>query len=97
MLLSILLLLQGGLLNYADIYDGLCSGTIGGLGIDVFHTEPFPVDDEVLLHPNVIASPHIAGVTEISYRNMAQKVADNVCRIIRNEPPIGNVNIIPTK
>ena len=66
----------------------LQTGQLGGLGIDVYHTEPFPSDDNLLLHPKVIATPHIAGVTEYSYRSMAQKVYENVNKIIKKELPL---------
>jgi phosphoglycerate dehydrogenase-like enzyme len=74
------------------VYAGLQSGTVGGLGIDVFHTEPFPIDDKILKHPQVVATPHIAGVTEVSYRSMAEKVAENVERVMRQQAPLGSVN-----
>lgn len=80
------------MVNYDDVYEALLSGTVGGLGTDVFDPEPFPSDAPILSHPNVVATPHIAGVTEVSYRNMAQKVAENVERIMKGEPPVDAVN-----
>ena len=80
------------MVNYTDVLEGLHSGAVGGLGTDVFSPEPFPLDAEILQHPNVVATPHIAGVTEVSYRSMAEKVAENVERIMRGERPEGNVN-----
>ena len=47
-----------------------------------------------LSHPHVICTPHIAGVTEISYRNMAQILAENVLRLLNGEKPLGTVNDI---
>ena len=72
-------------MNYEDIFEAIESGKISGLGIDVFHTEPFPVNDKVLSHPKVFATPHIAGVTEVSYRTMAHIVAEQAVRIRNNE------------
>lgn len=80
------------MVNYDDVYEALQSGQVGGLGTDVFDPEPFPLDADILKHPNVVATPHIAGVTEVSYRSMAEKVAENVGRIIDGLPPVGNVN-----
>ena len=91
---------QGGLINYNDILEALETNKIAGFGLDVFHTEPFPniesklEYDPILSHPNVIATPHIAGVTEISYRNMANAVFENVKLLINGEKPIGIVNQI---
>lgn len=85
-------LLQGGLLDYKDIQIALDSGLIGGLGLDVYHTEPFPMEDPLLRHPKVIATPHVAGVTESSYKEMACIVADNVRRLRSGRSLLGVVN-----
>ena len=59
----------------------------------MYHTEPFPCPlDPFLSHPRVVATPHVAGVTYISYRNMAQIVATNVRMIVAGDDPIGAVN-----
>ena len=80
-------------MKYDDVLRALNSGHLGGLGIDVFHTEPFPQDyDPILNHPKVFATPHVAGVTEISYRNMANVVAENVKRTMEGLVPLGVVN-----
>jgi len=68
------------------------AGKLGGLALDVFHTEPFPVDDPLLRHPNVIATPHVGGVTEVSYQNMAMILAANILRLVRGEQPENVVN-----
>lgn len=81
------------MLNYPDVLKGLESGKVFGVGIDVYHTEPFPTPlDMFLSHPRIVATPHVAGVTYISYRNMARLVADNVKRIIAGQDPIGAAN-----
>ena len=80
-------------MNYPDVLEALESGKLFGVGIDVYHTEPFPVPlDTFLSHPRVVATPHVAGVTYISYRNMARLVADNVRRVIDGQNPIGAAN-----
>lgn len=63
---------RGGLLDYDAVLDHLKSGHLGGLGIDVAWSEPFDPDDAILKFPNVIITPHVAGVTELSYRYMAK-------------------------
>lgn len=84
---------RGGLLNYSDVYEALESGHLGGLGIDVFHTEPFPISDPLLLHPKVVATPHVAGVTVISYTTMAKRVAENIIRMRAGLLPLGCINL----
>ncbi|XP_073145364.1 uncharacterized protein [Henckelia pumila] len=67
---------RGRLLEYDAVLYHLKSGHLGGLGIDVAWTEPFDPDDAILKFPNVIITPHVAGVTEYSYRSMAKVVGD---------------------
>lgn len=63
---------RGRLLDYQSTLHSLESGHLGGLGIDVAWTEPFDPDDPILKFNNVIFTPHVAGVTEHSYRSMAK-------------------------
>ena len=63
---------RGGLIDYKAVTSHLESGHLGGLGIDVAWTEPFDPDDPILKFKNVIITPHVAGVTEHSYRTMAK-------------------------
>ena len=83
---------SGGLLNHEDIYAALESGQISGVGVDVFKDEPFPPNDAFLRHKKVVATHHIAGVTEMSYRAMAKTVAGNVERLMKDEELRGVIN-----
>jgi phosphoglycerate dehydrogenase-like enzyme len=79
---------RGGLIDYRALYHALASGHLGGVGLDVFWTEPMPPDDPLLELPNVIATPHVAGVTDRSYSDIADAVASNIERLRRGEPPL---------
>ena len=79
---------RGGLVDYSALYDALSTGHLGGAGIDVYWTEPFPPDDPLLKFPNVIATPHVAGVTDGSYADIVDVVASNIDRLRRAEPPL---------
>lgn len=63
---------RGGLINYESAYQNLDSGHLGGFGTDVAWSEPFDPNDPILKFKNVIITPHVAGVTEYSYRSMAK-------------------------
>ena len=82
---------RGALIDYRALYDALSSGQLGGAGLDAYWTEPFPPDDPLLKFPNVIATPHVAGVTDHSYRDIADMVACNIERLRRSEPPLNRV------
>ncbi|MEE2638802.1 MAG: phosphoglycerate dehydrogenase [Acidobacteriota bacterium] len=53
---------RGTLIDETALRDAIDRGTIGGAGLDVFQTEP-PGDSLLVGHPNVVATPHIAGST----------------------------------
>ena len=59
---------RGGLLEYEAVAEGLRSGKIGGMGLDVQFFEPFDPGDYVATHPAVVLTPHVAGVTKQSCR-----------------------------
>ena len=61
---------RGGLLDYNAVLAALKSGKIRGMGLDVQFWEPFDPDDELAQHPAVYLTPHVAGVTETSYRKV---------------------------
>lgn len=67
---------RGALLDYEAVSHNLQTGHLGGLGIDVAWTEPYDPEDPILKFNNVIITPHIAGVTEHSYRSMAKVIGD---------------------
>ena len=72
---------RGGLLDHGSVLRGLESGQIGGLGLDVHWTEPFDPSDPVAMHPNVLLTPHVAGVTDIAYDSMARAVIVESLRV----------------
>ncbi|XP_057511914.1 uncharacterized protein LOC130794039 isoform X1 [Actinidia eriantha] len=80
---------RGGLLDYEAVLCHLKSGHLGGLGIDVAWTEPFDPDDPILKFPNVLITPHVAGVTEQSYRSMAKVVGDVALQLHAGTPLTG--------
>ncbi|WJX30401.1 hypothetical protein P8452_18945 [Trifolium repens] len=80
---------RGRLLDYEAVVKHLESGHLGGLGTDVAWTEPFDPDDRILKFKNVIMTPHIAGVTEHSYRSMAKVVGDVVLQLHDGLPLTG--------
>jgi glyoxylate/hydroxypyruvate reductase A len=68
---------RGGLQNEVDILACLDDGTLGGVSLDVYATEPLPPESPFWSHPKVVLTPHNAADTdpdEIS-RYVARQIA----------------------
>jgi D-3-phosphoglycerate dehydrogenase len=68
---------RGELINEADLLAALESGQVAGAGLDVFEQEP-PKDFRLVGHPNVVATPHIAGSTEEAQEIVGIRIAEQV-------------------
>ncbi len=79
---------RGAIVNYDALFAAVAGGRLGGVGLDVYWQEPIAPEDPLLGFPNVIATPHIAGVTDRSYEEIADVVVENVERLRRGEPPV---------
>jgi phosphoglycerate dehydrogenase-like enzyme len=82
---------RGGLVDTAALAAALESGQIAGAGLDVVADEPIDPASP-LLKQNVIVTPHIAGVTDVSYEGIAREVAANLRRYEHGQPPLYAVN-----
>ncbi len=83
---------RGGLLDHPALLRALAEGRLIGAGLDVFDREPLEPGASLLARNDVIATSHIAGVTDVSYRGIARGVAANIVRIMAGEAPHNCVN-----
>jgi phosphoglycerate dehydrogenase-like enzyme len=66
---------RGSLVDEAALIAALQEKRLAGAGLDVFELEPPEPDNPLFAMRNVALSPHVAGVTESSLRDMALNVA----------------------
>jgi len=77
---------RGGLIEHQALLRALSEGRLMGAGLDVFEQEPLDPSSPLLSRPDVLATAHIAGVTDTSYRSIADALADNLRRLEAGEP-----------
>jgi D-3-phosphoglycerate dehydrogenase len=77
---------RGGIIDEPALHAALTGGHIAGAGLDVFDLEPTPVNNPLLKLPNVIASPHMAGVTVEAVAAMAVATARNILSVLDGTP-----------
>ena len=82
---------RGGVIDYDALLAALRDKRIAGAGLDVFWQEPMDPADPIFGY-NVIGTPHIGGATDLSFRGIARKVAENVERLRRGEMPVNCAN-----
>jgi len=82
---------RGGIIDEAALAAALSSGQIAGAGLDVFEDEPTPQNNKLLQMDNVIASPHMAGVTTEAVAGMAMVTAQNIISVLDGNPNGDNV------
>ncbi|MEW6442753.1 MAG: 2-hydroxyacid dehydrogenase [bacterium] len=80
-------LARGGLVDRNALEEALAAGRIAGAGLDVFWEEP-PAPDDPIFRYNVLATPHVAGSTDLSMEGIVSVVADNIVRVARGEAPL---------
>ena len=69
---------RGGIVDEAALVDALREGRLAGAAIDVFTKEPVPAENPFKDVPNLILTPHIAGVTAESNLRVSQLIAEQV-------------------
>jgi len=75
---------RGGIVNEADCAAALKSGKLAGAALDTLDVEPINAEACALFEgvPNLILTPHIAGVTQESNRRIAEVAVVNVRRVL---------------
>ncbi len=77
---------RGGIIDERALQAALSQGKLGGAGLDVFEKEPTPLDHPLLKLPNVLVSPHVAGVTRESVDRMAMTAVRNLLSVLDGKP-----------
>jgi len=73
---------RGGIVDHAALLQALQEKHLAGAALDVFPQEPLPADNPVWKQPNVIVSPHVAGISKNFDAHATDLFAANLRRYI---------------
>lgn len=83
---------RGPIIDERAMVKALEEGWIAGAGLDVFEKEPLPTESKLWAFPNVIISPHIAGVSDQHDKRLTDLFCENIVRYLNRESLLNVVN-----
>ena len=78
---------RGGIVDEIALFDALQEGTIWAAGLDVFKTEPVPLDNPLLTLPNVTVLPHIGSASIKTRLAMMNLNAQAITAVLEGRDP----------
>jgi D-3-phosphoglycerate dehydrogenase len=72
--------------------DGLESGQLGAIGLDVFPVEPPDISHRIFRHPNCLCSPHVVGASGLAMERICQTMAQGMIDVLQGRTPPYCVN-----
>lgn len=83
---------RGGIVDEAALADAVAAGTLDGVALDVMTSEPPAPDDPLLTSPDVLVTPHVAGVTDGYLERGARLGAEKIETMLTGGRPDTVVN-----
>jgi len=88
---------RGGLVDLEAVTRALVTGRLSGLALDVTEVEPLPAEHPLRRHPRALITPHMAYYSEESESELKRRVAEEVVRAVRGDPPRCPVNRVTAR
>ena len=82
---------RGPVVDEDALYQALSAKSIAGAALDVFAQEPTPPGYPLMQLPNLLATPHAAGVTRDTWARRGRFVFENLQRAWDGEPPLAQI------
>jgi phosphoglycerate dehydrogenase-like enzyme len=83
---------RGAVIDEQALFDALREGRLSGAALDVFATEPLPVESPLWDLPNVLISPHTAALSVRENGRIVDLFIENLRRYRRGEPLLNRVD-----
>lgn len=74
------------------LVNSLKTGALAAAALDVFSPEPLPRASPLWQTPNLLLTPHVAGLTQESSRRMSVEAVEETLRILNFQRPLNIVN-----
>ncbi|MFG5776497.1 2-hydroxyacid dehydrogenase [Comamonas sp. J-3] len=84
---------RGAIVDEAALLHALDTDQIRAAGLDVFATEPLPLESPLRTHPKVVALPHIGSATHETRHAMAEMATTNLLQVLEGARPAGWFNL----
>lgn len=82
---------RGGIVDEGALADALRRGHLMGAGLDVFETEPLPLESPLLGLDNIVLTPHMGGLDHESQVAMSSLAAECIAKLYQGQWPEGCV------
>jgi phosphoglycerate dehydrogenase-like enzyme len=83
---------RGMLIDEAALVDAVTSGQISAAGLDVLKNEPLDLKDPLLQLPQVLVTPHIAGLTDLMLDGTGTYISHVIEEIVAGNKPKSILN-----
>ncbi|WP_418317956.1 NAD(P)-dependent oxidoreductase [Piscinibacter sakaiensis] len=83
---------RGPVVDTVALLDALRAGRLGGAALDVHDRQPLTGDEPIFDCPNLLLTPHVAGITDTSMAGMSRGSVDSLLALLRGEQPSNVVN-----
>ncbi|NUO71098.1 MAG: hydroxyacid dehydrogenase, partial [Frateuria sp.] len=83
---------RGPVIDTQALLAALRAGRLGGAALDVHDKQPLTGSEAVFDAPNLLLTPHVAGITDTSMRAMSEGAIATVLALLRGERPSNVVN-----
>jgi phosphoglycerate dehydrogenase-like enzyme len=77
---------RGPIIDAAALLRALNEGWIAGAGLDVYDTEPLPVDDPLRRAPHTVLTPHLGYVTERTMSHWYEDAVEDIAAWQQGKP-----------
>ncbi len=83
---------RGPVIDTAAVLAALRSGALGGAALDVHDQQPLTGQEALFDCPNLLITPHVAGITATSLHGMSDGAVHTLIALLRGDKPANVVN-----